>query len=173
MSIHGKFVLNNADFSPLTMYGIGTFMAYSGNKEYRNKGGCVGIIEKGPLPPGKYWIVDRSSGGPKSIFKALLKDTANGFLNSPSNHWEWFALYRDDAKIDDVTWTNGVQRGYFRLHPAGGRGLSMGCITLQHKTDFHLLRTVLLHTNKISVPRAQGLFSYGSIEVIADDSTCP
>lgn len=155
MPIYGRFVINEAKFSPLTMYDIGSFMAYSGNSIYRNKGGCAALPDNGPLPPGKYWIVDRASGGPKSMIKSLLKDTANGFLGRPSNHWEWFALYRDDAQIDGFTWINGVRRGYFRLHPTGGQGLSLGCITLQHKSDFHLIRTVLLHTNKIKVPRAE------------------
>ncbi len=31
MALQGKFVVNDATFSPLTFYGIGTFLAYSGN----------------------------------------------------------------------------------------------------------------------------------------------
>ncbi|MGD8203289.1 DUF2778 domain-containing protein [Pantoea sp. FN0305] len=173
MPLHGKFVINDADYAPLTIYGVGTFMAWSGNDIYRNKGGCVAIPDNGPLPPGKYWIVVRASGGPGSIAKALIKDTANGFLGDPSNHWEWFALYRDDARIDDFTWINGVQRGQFRLHPAAGQKQSLGCITLLHKPDFQLIRTLLLHTNKIRVPRAEGLLSYGTIEVVSYGNSCP
>jgi len=32
MALKGKFNVNDADYSPLLMYGIGTFMAYSGNR---------------------------------------------------------------------------------------------------------------------------------------------
>ena len=34
MALQGKFVINGADFSPLTFYGVGTFMAFSGNGDY-------------------------------------------------------------------------------------------------------------------------------------------
>lgn len=173
MPLHGKFVINDADYAPLTIYGVGVFMAWSGDQHCRNKNGCFDVPDKGPLPPGKYWIVDRASGGAGAIAKALAKDTINGFLGNPSNHWEWFALYRDDGKIDDFTWINDVRRGQFRLHPAGGRGLSMGCITLLHKSDFQLIRTLLRHTNKVSVPRAGGLLSYGTIEAIGNGDSCP
>lgn len=116
MPLHGKFVINDADYAPLTIYGVGVFMAWSGDQHCRNKNGCFDVPDKGPLPPGKYWIVDRASGG---------------------------------------------------------RGLSMGCITLLHKSDFQLIRTLLRHTNKVSVPRAGGLLSYGTIEAIGNGDSCP
>ena len=61
--------------------------------------------------------------------------------------------------------------GLWTAHPAV-RGLSMGCITLLHKSDFQLIRTLLRHTNKVSVPRAGGLLSYGTIEVIGNGDSC-
>ncbi|MCL2898527.1 DUF2778 domain-containing protein [Brenneria tiliae] len=173
MAIHGKFEVNNADFSPLTMNGVGTFMAFSGNDKYRNKGGCVLVPNNGPIPAGRYWIVDRPTGGLKSIAKSLAKDLWNSVAKqNPSNHFEWFALYRDDGQIDDYTWIEGVSRGNFRLHPIGGAGLSLGCITLQRKTDFSMLRNILLNTQKIPVNNSAKLMAYGSIEVITHGKNC-
>lgn len=49
MSLRGRFIVNNADFSPLIIYGIGTFIAFSGNKIYRDRGGCVAIPNNSSL----------------------------------------------------------------------------------------------------------------------------
>ncbi|QCT21472.1 DUF2778 domain-containing protein [Jejubacter calystegiae] len=54
MALQGKFIVNNAHFSPLMIYGVGTFMAFSGNQAYRNRGGCVAIPNNGLLPSGRY-----------------------------------------------------------------------------------------------------------------------
>ncbi|MCC8401201.1 DUF2778 domain-containing protein [Paraburkholderia sp. MMS20-SJTN17] len=93
-------------------------------------------------------------------------------MGHPSNHGEWFALYRDDGTIDNVTWINCVKRGQFRLHPAGGRGISLGCTTLPRHSDFMTIRNALLHTVKIPA-RCSGLLAYGTIEVITYGNTCP
>ncbi|ELE3233653.1 DUF2778 domain-containing protein [Salmonella enterica subsp. enterica serovar Muenchen] len=63
MALHEKLVLNDADFSPLTIYGVGTFMTYSGGGKYRNRGRCAAIPDTGPIAPGKYWLVTRSKDG--------------------------------------------------------------------------------------------------------------
>ncbi|WP_425480186.1 tlde1 domain-containing protein [Dyella monticola] len=89
-----------------------------------------------------------------------------------SHHSEWFALYRDDGSIDDYTRVNGIRRGNFRLHPAGGYGRSLGCITLPSYTDFHAIRKALLHTNVIAIGNT-GLNAYGWIEVVAYGTSCP
>ena len=172
MAHQGKFLVNNAPFSPLTIDGIGTFNAYSGNGSYRNRGGCTMVPDKGPIPAGRYWIVDRPTGGIRSQAYALAKDTWNAAWGSATNHDDWFALYRDDGSIDDMTWVNGVERGHFRLHPAGGQGISLGCITLPSHTDFMRIRNALLHTVKIPA-RSSGLRAYGTIEVITYGNTCP
>ena len=172
MAFQGKFLVNNAPLSPLTIFGIGTFNAYSGNDIYRGRGGCTAIPDNGPIPAGKYWIVDRPTGGVRSRAIAAAKDVWNTVNGSPTRHNEWFALYRDDGNIDDLTWINGVKRGQFRLHPAGGRGVSLGCITLPSYSDFEKIRRALLHT--ITVPaRNSGLRAYGTIEVITHGNTCP
>ncbi len=69
MALHGTFVLNGADYAPLTFSGIGTFMAFSGSGSNRNQAGCTNVPTVGPLPVGKYWIVDREQGG--IFFKKL------------------------------------------------------------------------------------------------------
>ncbi|MGF6379349.1 hypothetical protein OKW33_002234 [Paraburkholderia atlantica] len=123
-------------------------------------------------PAGKYWIVDQPTGGLGSQALALAKDTWNAAWGSPTNHNEWFALYRDDGSIDDFTWVNGVKRGHFRLHPAGGEGASLGCITLPSRADFLVIRNSLLNTSTILTGRP-GLRAYGTIEVITYGNTCP
>ncbi|QYD68558.1 DUF2778 domain-containing protein [Paraburkholderia edwinii] len=172
MALQGKFIVNNEPLSPVTMFGVGTFMAFSGDDIYRNRGGCTAVAGKGPLPAGKYWIVDRPSGGIGSRVEAWTRDTWNTVMGAPSNHSEWFALYRDDASIDDWTWVNGVKRGNFRLHPVGGGGHSYGCITLQSLADFRRLRQALLQTSTV-LAGDSGIRAYGWIEVIADGDTCP
>lgn len=63
MALHGKFVINDMYYSPLSFPGVGTFLAFSGNGAYRNRGACAMIPKEGPVPAGKYWIVDRPEGG--------------------------------------------------------------------------------------------------------------
>ncbi|MCP3719209.1 tlde1 domain-containing protein [Paraburkholderia sp. CNPSo 3281] len=114
--------------------------------------------------------VDSREGSIEIIsFSHGVKNTVTGI---PSHHSEWFALYRDDGKIDDFTWVKGIERGHFRLHPAGGRGISLGCITLPSYADFARIRQALLHTPAVSA-RDSGLRAYGTIEVIAYGDTCP
>ncbi|MGF6550132.1 DUF2778 domain-containing protein [Paraburkholderia youngii] len=115
MAYTGKFLVNNEPLSPLIISGIGTFNAYSGDRQYRNRGGCTAVPNKGPIPAGKYWIVDRPTGGIRSKARAWLADEWNASRGKPTYHAEWFALYRDDGSIDDFTWVNGVKRGHFRL----------------------------------------------------------
>ncbi|ELQ6020211.1 DUF2778 domain-containing protein [Cronobacter turicensis] len=171
MALFGKFTINNADFSPLLMYGVGTFMAFSGDAKYRNRGGCIALPDKGPLPPGRYLIVDRPAGGTGSRMRTSAIDSWNSVSGAPSDHTQWFALDRADGQLDDYTWINHVKRGNFRLHPVGGQGLSLGCITLQHSSDFAVLRNALLATNKVVL--GKGIVTYGEIEVVAYESDCP
>jgi hypothetical protein len=170
MALQGKFILNTADIAPLTIYGVGTFMAFSGQQAYINKGACGHIPKLGPVPPGNYYIVDRPTGDWKNIARAaaidVYKTATSGTL---INHYEWFGLYRDDGAIDDATFINGIERGGFRLHP--GR-ISEGCITLVHRTDFLRLRRAILNTPQFSIPNSK-FKAYGKIEVIANASICP
>ncbi|WP_081062057.1 DUF2778 domain-containing protein [Burkholderia territorii] len=172
MAYTGRFLVNNDFLSPLTIDGLGTFDAFSGNGIYRNRGGCTAVPDNGPIPAGKYWIVDRPTGGVGSRAWTSIKDAYNALKGRPSYHSEWFALYRSDRLIDDFTWINGLQRGQFRLHPTGGDGISLGCITLPSRTEFLRIRTALLTTDKIAAGNS-GLDAYGTIEVLAYGNTCP
>lgn len=170
MALHGKFIINDAYYSPLSFPGVGTFLAFSGNGAYRNRGACGMIPSMGPVPPGKYWIVDRPEGVLKSRVVTHVKDIYNQFANGATFiHSEWFALWRDDGGIDDFTWTEGVMRSNFRLHPGV---LSEGCITVLHDSDFAMLRNALLRTSQIDVPCMKKLKAYGTIEVIANGGSC-
>jgi hypothetical protein len=172
MALHGKFVVDNKPLSPLSIFGVGVFMAFSGDDIYRNRGGCTAIKDRGPIPAGRYWIVDRPTGGIGSRVKTWIKDAGNSVLGSPTNRNDWFALYRDDGKIDDYTWLDGVERGNFRLHPMGYHGVSLGCITLPHLSEFYAIRRALLRTDTVLVPNTS-LRAYGVVEVIAHGKTCP
>ncbi|WP_085483961.1 DUF2778 domain-containing protein [Paraburkholderia susongensis] len=172
MALQGRFVVDNKPVLYLDMMGIGSFPAFSGDDIYRNRGGCTSVAGKGPLPAGKYWIVDRPGGGIGSRAEAFAKDTWNSVMGAATDHSEWFGLYRNDGLIDDWTWVNGIKRGNFRLHPSGGGGHSFGCITLQSRVDFHNLRQALLRTGTIRVGSSD-IRAYGWIEVIANGSTCP
>lgn len=173
MALHGKLLLNNADYAPFNLYGVGVFLAFSGKGVYKNKSACGAIPSDGPLPPGKYWIVERGAGGIVSFLKAKGQDFYNKVYNGAEfGRDEWFALYRDDWSIDDDTWVDGVQRGLFRLHP--GR-VSEGCITIAHNSDYAMIRNALLSTTPMRVPCMKSLMAVGWIEVVAygDNNTCP
>ncbi|QDX22633.1 DUF2778 domain-containing protein [Pandoraea pnomenusa] len=172
MALFGTSTVNNEHFSPLTIYGVGTFLAYSGDGVNRNRGGCTAIPNKGPIPAGRYWIVDRPTGGLRSRLQADAWDLYNYSTGTPTHRDKWFALFRDDGRIDDETKINEVMRGNFRLHPAGGAGISLGCITLPSLADFLSIRRALLST--IQMPAGNsGLKAYGLIEVTTYGNTCP
>jgi hypothetical protein len=172
MAFQGKFVVSNKPLSPLSIFGVGTFMAFSGNDIYHNRSGCTAIKNNGPIPAGRYWVVDRPSGGIGSRIQTWTKDAVISMLGTPTHRDEWFALYRDDGVIDDYTWVNGIERGNFRLHPIGRYGVSLGCITVQNLSDFHSIRRALLRTSTVPV-RNTGLRAYAVIEVIANGNACP
>ncbi|MFK3662680.1 DUF2778 domain-containing protein [Scandinavium sp. NPDC088450] len=156
--IQCTFRLNGNALSNLSCPGIGFFPAYSGNTgQHRNNPDSVAVKNIGPLPPGKYYIVDR----PRS-FSTRVKDVfATEYTGS--DHSIWFALYRVDGNIDDHTFIEQVERGNFRLHPAGYAGISNGCITLPSRSHFAVLREALMRTPTIKV--SASLTAYGTIQV--------
>lgn len=172
MALNGKMLLNGADYAPFNLYGVGVFMAHSGKGAFRNHGACAGIEGDGPLPPGKYWIVDRGAGGFFSGIKANVQDEWNKVRHGAAyRRDEWFALYKDDWSIDDGTWINNVYRGLFRLHPGT---ISEGCITIAHNSDYGIIRNALMNTSLIQVPCMRSLMARGWVEVVANGSnTCP
>lgn len=173
MALHGKFLLNDADYAPFNLFGVGVFMAFSGRGNYKNNAACRAIAKDGPLPSGKYWIVDRHEGNWFSQGKLEIKDSINRKLGLQEfGKSRWFALYKDDWGIDDGTWIEGVHRGLFRLHP--GR-VSKGCITIAHETDFAQIYNALMATTLIQVPCMKSLLARGWIEVVANGykNICP
>ncbi|MDK9362799.1 MULTISPECIES: DUF2778 domain-containing protein [Lelliottia] len=156
--IRCTFRLNGNGLSNLSCPGIGFFPAYSGNEgQHRNNPASVAVKGAGPLPPGQYYIVDR----PRSIGTRVKDVFATKYTGS--DHSIWFALYRVDGSIDDHTFIEAVERGNFRLHPAGYEGISNGCITLPSPSHFLILRDALMKTPKLLV--SGSLYAYGTVQV--------
>jgi hypothetical protein len=172
MALKGTMLLNGADYAPFNLYGVGVFMAHSGQGIYRNNGFCGAVKGSGPIP-GKYWIVDRGTGGFFSGLKAKVQDRWNKVRSGAEfGRNEWFALYKDDWGIDDGTWIDNVYRGLFRLHPGT---VSEGCITIAHNSDYALIRNALMSTELIQVPCMRSLMARGWVEVSESGYTnaCP
>jgi hypothetical protein len=75
--------------------------------------------------------------------------------------WNWLWIER----TRDTTMINGVRRGEFRLHPAGSRQLSQGCITVQSSVEFDRLeRHIRSRHPDIPVPGTTAK-AYGIVEV--------
>ncbi len=165
MALQGSLILNGADYAPFNLFGVGVFMAFSGQGFCRNNLSCMANAGDVPIPSGKYWIVDRQEGNWLSQKRVELKDSANKILGRREfGKSDWFALYRDDWGIDDGTWVEDVYRGLFRLHP--GR-VSKGCITIAHDSDFAIIRQALLNTQLVQVPCMRSLKARGWVEVQA------
>lgn len=153
------FVLNRSRLSTLTCPGFGSVPAFSGNGRYINDPGSTAVADKGPLPAGVYYIIDRQSGGHLGWFRDTVMDAALNTYRA-----EWFALYHIDGQIDDWTIVNGIRRGHFRLHPVGRLGESDGCITLTSRGQFDKLRAFLKAQPTTQVP-GTSFRAYGKVTV--------
>mgnify|MGYP004710584527 CR=1 FL=1 len=160
MALTCSFKFNGKLRSFLTCHGLGSFPAYSGHGHCIDNPRCSDVPNIGPLPPGRYFILDRGGGG----LLSHIRDRALAQLDY-SDHRQWFALYRDDAHVDDVTFINGVRRGAFRLHPDGPLHYSEGCLTVAKRDDFDKIAKYL-HKQGANLPTPAGM-AYGSIEVRA------
>jgi hypothetical protein len=158
MPIVCTFRLNGKPISTLHCEGVGDFAAFSGNGTGKDNPEAADIRDIGPLPPGRYYIVDRGSGG---LFTHLV-DFFRAHIYG-TDRSKWFALYNTDTS-DDWVFVNGVKRGNFRLHPHGTRNLSEGCITLTDPVAFERLRRSLKSTCKMTIRGGRGL-AYGTIDV--------
>ncbi|MDR3214200.1 MAG: DUF2778 domain-containing protein [Azoarcus sp.] len=148
------FTLNEESLSKFEIGGA-KYDAFSGDGNHRNKVSAMCVPDLGPISIGTYYIVQRTSGGRLGRLRDLLND-----------HTEWFALYAKDGVIDDVsTFCEGVARGAFRLHPKGPLGISQGCIVIDRKTDFDLVRSTLLATTGFTIPDT-GIQAYGVVNVV-------
>lgn len=159
MPVACSFRLNGKRMSVLQCPGFGGVAAFSGDGKSINDPNATARQDEGPLPAGKYYIIDRQSGGRFGWLEDAVKDT---FVHS--NRREWFALYRNDGKIDDWTFVNGIRRGNFRLHPVGRLGESKGCVTLANPTQFDKLRAFLKSQPTAKIPGTDITY-YGTLEV--------
>ena len=159
MPIACTMTLNSKEFTVLSCAGVGDFPVFSGRLSGRDNPAAQAQPMVGPLPQGRYYIVDRNYGGRLGWIRQELLQHLYGTDRSA-----WFALYKDDGQIDDWTYVQGVRRGNFRLHPIGPLGLSEGCITLANPVNFESLRKALLATKPISVPGFTGT-AYGTVDV--------
>ncbi|WP_350316774.1 DUF2778 domain-containing protein [Lelliottia wanjuensis] len=157
--IIARFALNGLPTSILTVAGVGNFPAFSGQLFGRNNVTMAGRKEIGPIPPGRYFILSRQSGG---RLGAITDFGLKNFYGTDRSIW--FALYKEDWQIDDAVFVEGVKRSSFRLHPIGPRGLSEGCITLCSLSDFDYLREALLNTTMMPVP-CTSFKAHGTITV--------
>ena len=146
------FKLNGKPLSTFEMSSL-RFPAFSGLGEHKNRREFACAAGVGPIPPGAYYIVNRQSGGRLGPLLDFIKDRS-----------DWFALYAADKQIDDEVFCNTVKRGNFRLHPAGTRGISQGCITLTTRTDFDILRHQLIAAGQVLIP-GTSLHAYGRVTV--------
>ena len=151
-----KFILNakpQSKFEIQTKSSTLEYAAFSGHGPHVNRRESACVKDGGPLPPGRYYIVDRQSGGRLEWLRNLFSD-----------HSLWFALYAIDDRIDDETRCGQIMRGNFRLHPRGPRGISDGCITIQALADFQDIRLRLRSEPAQPVPDTK-LSAYGIVEV--------
>jgi hypothetical protein len=148
------FSLNSERFSTFVCDGTG-YQAFTGNGSHRNNPRSQNVPNDGPTPEGRYYLVQRTSGGRLGF----LYDYASG-------RDEWFALYRDDGTVDDVTFIDGARRGELRLHPKGPSGTSLGCIVIEKPAEYAVLRAYLLAQPIEYIP-GTGTRSFGIVNVTA------
>ncbi|KGF30090.1 MULTISPECIES: DUF2778 domain-containing protein [Oligella] len=165
MLIQGTFELNDQEFSELRLNGVNV-KAFSGMGRYRNKKLFQCIKNLGPIPLGKYYIVDRSCFNSTTckIKTTLANHRIIRQLTGLSNYSEWFALYAEDNFIDDSVQCDSMIRGAFRLHPKGERGISEGCITIDSYNDFQKVRNLIKATKKRQI-QGTSIMTYGTITV--------
>lgn len=161
--VYCTYVLNGEPLSRLVCDGV-AYDAFSGDVagNYVNDKRYQAVPEKGPLPLGRYYILDRESGGRIGWLKQPLKD-----LIARTDRSEWLSLYRDDDVIDDQTSVNNIVRGAFRIHPVGPMGVSQGCVTLTSKLAFDSLRKYIHDRNGEVLPGTE-IRHYGILEVIEE-----
>ncbi len=133
--------------------GASSFPAFSGMDGHVNRVMSQCIPNQGPIPKGNYYIFDRQSGGLFGPLRDLFNDKD-----------EWFSLYAIDKHIDDETYCEKVKRGQFRLHPKGPLSISLGCITINDRNDYQVIRSLLKGAKTVKVIET-GLECYGKVKV--------
>jgi hypothetical protein len=158
MSIRCTFDLNSKQTSTFVCAGFGAVEAFSGQLEGRDNPAAIDKLNIGPIPPGIYYLVDRQSGGLLGFAHDWVAERVGS-----TDHTKWFALW--NPRTGDTTIVHGVRRGQFRLHPAGDRRLSEGCITVVNPREFYRLER-FIRSNPAQTPvPGTTLKAYGTVEV--------
>ncbi|CAB3746015.1 DUF2778 domain-containing protein [Paraburkholderia solisilvae] len=159
MSVQCTFRLNGQSTSTLYCSGFGSVAAYSGQMDAIDDPRAVAIPDIGPLPPGKYYLLDRRSGGRFG----WLHDWLSEMNVVTTDRSKWFMLWNE--RTGDSTFINGVKRGEFRLHPEGQRRVSKGCITVKSREEFDRLeRHIRSRPPDVPVPGTNDK-AYGTVVV--------
>ena len=131
---------------------------FSGNGAGKNNPDNVGNKDNGPIPPGKYYVIKRQSGG----IRSQIEDWTYKLWND-NDKTQWLTFIAIDDALDDQKEINGVFRSSFRMH-YGTR--SLGCITFLDKEVFEKAREFILETESRTVKGADGteyiLWNFGS-----------
>jgi hypothetical protein len=109
------FSLNDQPMSGLVCNGR-VYAAFSGLLGGRDNPAMAAVPDRGPIPPGVYYIVDHPKGGRLQWLNDEVRDAI-----SDSHRATWFALY-STTTANDFMFVNGVKWGNFRLHPIGRLG---------------------------------------------------
>ena len=135
-----------------------TSRVFSGNGDGKNNPDNVGNKDNGPIPPGKYYVIKRQSGG----IRSQIEDWTYKLWND-NDKTQWLTFIAIDDALDDQKEINGVFRSSFRMH-YGTR--SLGCITFLDKEVFEKAREFILETESRTVKGADGteyiLWNFGS-----------
>ena len=132
----------------------GSVGAFSGNGPSVNDPGSSHIPFSGPIPPGRYFIVQPYvyTSNPRSPYFGVT----------------FFKLYRDDEAIDDSTFVPDpsspgefIERGQFRFHPGTA---SDGCVTLRQRQDWLQIQYHLLNRTRIEF-LSNGMPYFGTVTV--------
>lgn len=152
-----EFKLNDQPMSKLSVTHTGklfSYPAFSGFGPHVNRRVDACLKNVGPIPLGRYYILNRESGGRFGWLRDFYQDRS-----------DWFSLYAIDSKVDDETWCESVKRGEFRLHPKGTFGISEGCIVVDEMRKFIELRSLLL-SKPAQKPHGLNFAALGIVEVL-------
>jgi hypothetical protein len=154
-----SFLLNNRETSTLYCQGFGSVKAFSGTDVGRDNPFDTGMKDIGPLPRGKYYLIDRQSGGRFG----WLWDWLAVHAHVSTDHTEWFMLWNERG--GDTTFIDGARRGNFRLHPMGPHRLSQGCITVVDPAEFNTLQRFIRSQGPTTPVPGSTLKAYGTVDV--------
>jgi hypothetical protein len=159
MPVRCTFILNKEKSSVLSCNGIAPVAAFSGADGGRDNPDATAIANVGPIPKGRYFLVDRQSGG----HLGFLYDLWGAYGFGTTDRRGWFMLWNPVS--GDSTNINGVRRGHFRLHPMGEMRLSEGCITVLHPYEFERLQKFIRSRGAVLPVPGTPLRAYGTVDV--------